>query len=92
MFGGVGVYAHERMFASLSHAGLALKLSPQDRATLLGEPGAAPLQYDPDGPVSKQYVVVPPAITADPALLAPWLSRSIAFTVTQPAAKPRRPK
>lgn len=92
MFGGAGAYAHDRMFASLSDHGLALKLSPQDRTTLLHHDGARPLQYDPTRPVSKHYVVVPPAITADPTRLAPWLRRSVDFTATLPAPKRPRPK
>ncbi|MBA3416220.1 MAG: TfoX/Sxy family protein [Chloroflexia bacterium] len=79
MFGGVGVYADGPMFASLSDAGLALKLPPADRQELIEGWGAVPLQYRPDAPVSKSKVVIPDAVRADPERLAPWLARSIAF-------------
>lgn len=77
MFGGVGVYGRDRMFASLSDAGLALKLSPPDRSALLAEEGARPLQYEEDGPASKEYVVVPSRIRGDAAALAEWVRRSV---------------
>jgi TfoX/Sxy family transcriptional regulator of competence genes len=60
MFGGSCAYVKGRVFASLSNAGLALKLSPHDQAELLKVAGAKRLQYEADAPVSKQYVVVPP--------------------------------
>jgi len=90
MFGGAGAYAHDRMFASPSNAGLALKLAPEDRAALLGLPGAVPLRYEPDAPPSRDYVVVPEAVRGDPAAFAPWVRRSIDHVQTLPPPKPRR--
>ncbi|MCC6314136.1 MAG: TfoX/Sxy family protein [Thermomicrobiales bacterium] len=92
MFGGVGVYAHERMFASLSNVGLALKLDAAGRAALLREPGARPLQYEPDGPVSATYVVVPARIWRDPVAFLPWVSGSAAHVATLPPPKRRTRK
>jgi TfoX/Sxy family transcriptional regulator of competence genes len=89
MFGGLGVYAKERMFASLSDVGLALKLPPGARADLLREPGAKPLQFAENAPVSKESVVVPPAIRADPIRLAKWTGISITYTASLPAPKPK---
>ncbi|MDQ3044565.1 MAG: TfoX/Sxy family protein [Chloroflexota bacterium] len=89
MFGGLGVYANERMFASISNIGLALKLPPEPRADLLREPGAKPLQYAENAPVSKESVIVPAAIRADPAHLAKWATLSIEYTASLPAPKPK---
>lgn len=91
MFGGVGAYGRDRMFASLSDAGLALKLSPPDRAALLAEEEARPLQYEAGGPVSKEYVVVPPRIRGDATGLAGWVRRSIDHAATAPATSRNRP-
>ena len=79
MFGGAGVYGGAKMFASLSHAGLALKLASPDRAEALKIEGAKPLQYSDDAPVSKTYVVFPDEIVNDSAQLAKWLEKSLAF-------------
>ena len=91
MFGGVGVYAEGPMFASLSGAGLALKLPTADRQELIDGFGAVPLQYRLEAPVSKSKVVIPAAVRSDPAALGRWLARSIACAAEEPVAtKPRR--
>jgi len=92
MFGGVCAYVGGRVFASLSNVGLALKLPPEAQAELLTEPGAKRLQYEPDAPPSKQYIVVPPPVQADTAALAAWLARSVDYALAQPAPKPRTSK
>ena len=89
MFGGVCAYTQGRVFASLSNIGLALKLPPDAQAELLAEEGAKRLQYEPDAPPSKQYIVVPPPMQTDPAVLAVWLARSVEYVLTQPMPKPR---
>jgi len=90
MFGGVGVYADGPMFASLSGAGLALKLPPADRQELIDRFGAVPLRYRPEGPVSKSKVVIPAALRNDPDRLARWVARSIAYAAAAAPAGPVR--
>jgi len=90
MFGGIGVYADGRMCISLSDVGLALKLGEADRARLLKLKGAKPLQYEPDAPPSKSYVVVPGSMLTDRAALGRWIAASAAFARTAPAKKSRR--
>ena len=88
MFGGIMGYAAGKVFASLSDVGLALKLAGPDREALLATPGSKPLQYEPDQPPSKSYVVVPEALLADPAGLRTWIARSVAGL--PPNAAPRK--
>ena len=90
MFGGIMAYVRGKPFASLSNAGLGLKLGPADRAALLAQPGAAPLRYEPDSPPSKQYVVVPRAMLNAPDDLASWIERSAAHVLAQPPGRTRR--
>lgn len=78
MFGGIMAYADGKVFASLSDVGLALKLSGKDRDDLLAIPGAKPLQYEPQMPPSKSYVVVPEAMLSDVATLRAWMARGFA--------------
>ena len=92
MFGGVCAYVGGRVFASLSNIGLALKLPPEAQAELLSEEGAKRLQYEPDAPPSKQYIVVPPPMQEDTAALAAWLARSVEYVLAQPAPKPKASK
>ncbi|MDQ2800821.1 MAG: TfoX/Sxy family protein [Armatimonadota bacterium] len=92
MFGGVCAYIGSRVFASLSDIGLALKLPAEAQAELLAEDGAKRLQYEPDAPPSKQYIVVPPPMQADPTALAGWLARSVGYVLALPAPKPRTSK
>lgn len=87
MFGGIMAYADGKAFASLSDVGLALKLSGDDYAALLAAPGASALQYTPDMPPSKSYVVVPDAWLDDRDRLRPWIARGAA---NLKPAKPRK--
>jgi TfoX/Sxy family transcriptional regulator of competence genes len=87
MFGGIMAYADGKAFASLSDVGLALKLSGDDYAELLATPGAKALQYTPDMPPSKSYVVVPDAWLDDRDALRPWIVRGAA---NLKPAKPRK--
>jgi TfoX/Sxy family transcriptional regulator of competence genes len=89
MFGGIMAYAGGKPFASLSDIGLALKLAGSAREELLALPGAAPLRYEPDAPVSKTYVVVPAAMLTQPDVLRGWLARS-ANGAPAPARRGRR--
>lgn len=90
MFGGIGVSGGDRVSASLLDAGLALKLSPEDRAALLAKEGARPLQYEEGGPVSKEYVVVPPRIQGNATALAEWVRRSVDHASTAPVSTRKR--
>jgi TfoX/Sxy family transcriptional regulator of competence genes len=90
MFGGIGVYANDRMCVSLSDVGLAVKLAPADQEALLKCRGAKRLQYEPAMPPSKTYVVVPTSMLSDRKELGHWLSLSAAYAAGAPAAKSRR--
>lgn len=78
MFGGIMGYANGQAFASLSNVGLALKMSGADHAALGAVPGVEPLRYEPGDPPSKSYLLLPPALLADPASLRPWVELSAA--------------
>ncbi len=90
MFGGIGAYADGRMFCSLSNVGLALKFGESDRDALLKVKGAKALQYEPDAPVSKSYVVVPDAMLDDRKALRGWIAISAAFAKAAPAKKAKK--
>ena len=87
MFGGIMGYAAEVPFASLSNVGLALKFTPGEREKALALPGAKPLQYEPDSPPSKSYVVLPPEIVADGASLHDWIVASANGLTSKPKGR-----
>jgi len=87
MFGGIGVYANDRMCVSLSDIGLAVKLAPAEQEALLKLKGAKRLQYEPSMPPSRTYIVVPDAMLRDRKALGHWLSLSAAQAAAAPAKK-----
>ncbi|BCM91324.1 hypothetical protein IAD21_03194 [Abditibacteriota bacterium] len=88
MFGGRCAYVNGRVFAWLFKIGLALKID-SETAKIWGEDGAKPLQFDPDGPIFKAHIVIPPAVIKDEDKLADWVAQSVEFVMSQPPPKPR---
>ena len=77
MFGGILAYADGKPVASLSNVGLALKLAAEDQDALLKTKGAKRLQYEPNQPPSKSYIVVPPALMKDTRRFHDWVLKSV---------------
>jgi TfoX/Sxy family transcriptional regulator of competence genes len=92
MFGGLMVYAAGRPLAILADVGLGQQIAPAEQGDLLAEEGARHLQYESGAPISKQYVIVPPAFVTVPERLRPWLTRSLAYVQTLPPPKKRSRK
>lgn len=72
-FGGLGFWIDGKIFAAYLGEGLALKLAPDDRAHLLSQ-GGSPAMY------FHEYVEVPRPMLDDPAQLAEWIEKSIAYS------------
>ena len=88
MFGGIMAYAYGRPFASLSNAGIAVKLSEDDRSCLVEKEDGYPLRYKPSDPPSKSYTVIPKSIVepgGEP--LKKWLVLSMNHCKTLPLKK-----
>jgi TfoX/Sxy family transcriptional regulator of competence genes len=88
MFGCPCAFVHGQMFAVFHPAGLALKLSDEDREALLQEPGARPFEPMP-GRKMRQYAVLPPASQA-PAFQAAgdplrhWIGKAYRYAAELP--------
>jgi TfoX/Sxy family transcriptional regulator of competence genes len=80
-FSGAAAYANGRICITLTPVGLALKLPEDARAEFMAA-GATPLRYFPNGPIKKDYVVVPPALVADAEGLEHWARKSIDYVLT----------
>jgi len=88
-FSGAAVYASGRICASLTPVGFAIKLPKESRDILLKRRGVKPLRYFAKGPVKKEYVVLPKALSGDPNSLRGLLEISIAY-VLHPSRGSRR--
>ena len=88
MFGGIMAYAYGRPFASLSHAGIAVKLGQDDKCRLIEKEYGYPLRYKPSDPPSKSYTVVPKnMVEARGETLKKWLVLSMNYCKTLPLKK-----
>ncbi len=88
-------YAFGRPFASLSNAGIAVKLSEDDRSQLIENKDGYPLRYKPSDPPSKSYTVIPKSIVeAGGEALKNWLVLSMNYCKSLPLSKkkPRKSK
>ncbi len=92
-FSGAAAYANGRICITLTTVGLALKL-PEDSRARLKKKGARPLRYFPNGPIKKDYVVVPRSYREDTRKLATWARKSIdhALTLPKPVKRLRKPR
>ena len=86
MFGGIMAYAFGSPFASLSIAGIALKLSEDDRRRLIEKEDGYPLRYKPSDPPSKSYTIIPERMVAAKGVhLKEWLVLSMTYCKSLPS-------
>ena len=81
-FSGAAVYADGRICITLTPAGFALKLPEEPRNRLMKQKGTKPLRYFPEGPIKKEYVVLPKTILEDPKTLGHWVKVSIEYVLS----------
>lgn len=81
-FSGAALYANGKICISLTPAGFALKLPEESRNDLLKQKGTKPLQYFPEGPIKKEYIVLPKNILDDRKVLRRWVKVSIEYVTS----------
>ena len=79
MFGGMGVYTGEKMFAFLIGEDIGLKLSPEDIEEAMSLPGAGPMKPDQDMEPMREYVKMPREILDNIDIFMAWVERSAAY-------------
>ena len=84
MFGCPAYFVNGNMVAGAHQESLILRLSPEDRAALLTQPGATPFTPMP-GRTMKEYVSVPPAIYESDEAFGPWIERALEYAGGLPA-------
>jgi TfoX/Sxy family transcriptional regulator of competence genes len=85
-FGGAALYADGTLFASLTPAGLAVKLPEQSRSTLLRERRGRPLRYFERGPIKKEYVVLSRRVESDSEAVRELFRAAIRHVTVQAGA------
>jgi len=91
-FSGAALYANGKICISLTPVGLAIKLPEASRNALLKQKGTKPLRYFPEGPIKKDYVVLPKTILNDVKILRHWVKLCIEHvdSLPVPARKKRK--
>jgi TfoX/Sxy family transcriptional regulator of competence genes len=79
MFGGMGVYTGEKMFAFLIGEDIGLKLSPEDLELAMQLPGAGPMRPDKNMEPMREYVRMPREILDNSAEFSVWVERSAQY-------------
>jgi DNA transformation protein and related proteins len=79
MFGGMGVYTGEKMFAFLYEAELGLKLSPEDLDEAMNMPGAGPVVPEPNAEPMREYVQMPKEVLDNYEAFIGWVEKSATY-------------
>ena len=89
-FSGAAVYTDGRICMSLTPVGFAMKLPEESRNALLKQKGVKHLRYFPNGPIKKDYVVLPKTMWKDRITLRRWVRVGMEYVLTLP--EPARKK
>lgn len=83
MFGGMGVYTGEKMFAFLVGEEIGLKLCPEDIAEAMKLPGAEPLVPEPGAEPMREYVKMPREVLDNLEKFTFWVERSASYALSK---------
>jgi TfoX/Sxy family transcriptional regulator of competence genes len=86
-FSGAAVYARGKICMSWTPVGFAIKLPEASRNSLLKQSGAKLLRYFPQGPIKKDYVVLPESLLEDIGRLRRLAKASIAYVLSLDAPR-----
>ena len=86
MFGGMGIYTGEKMFAFLVGEEIGLKLCPDDASEAMGLPGAGPMKPDKDAEPMREYVKMPPDVLDNYERFLFWVEKSANYARQKKAA------
>jgi DNA transformation protein len=79
MFGGMGIYTGEKMFAFLVGEDIGLKLSPEHFAEAMEMTGSGPCKPDPEAEPMREYVKMPREVLDDFERFTTWVDRSAGY-------------
>jgi TfoX/Sxy family transcriptional regulator of competence genes len=84
MFGCPAYFANDNMFTGVFADSIYLRLPETERLRLLAEQPEATVFEPMPGRPMKEYVSLPPALTADGETLAAWLERAYDYALSLP--------
>jgi TfoX/Sxy family transcriptional regulator of competence genes len=87
MFGYPAGFVNGQLFTGTFGSSWHVRL-PDDQRSQLAAAGGTPFEPMPGRPM-REYLVLPPAIAADPAAAEPWVRRALAYVETLPPKKKR---
>lgn len=79
MFGGMGIYTGEKMFAFLLGDEVGFKLAPEDMCEAMELTGAGPMYHDEQPAPMREYVKMPRDVLNDREKFTHWLERSAGY-------------
>jgi DNA transformation protein len=79
MFGGMGIYTGEKMFAFLVGEDVGFKLAPDDLAAAMEIPGAGPLRPAKDAEPMREYVRMPREVLDSVEDFSHWMECSLGY-------------
>ena len=86
-FSGAALYADGKIFASLSPAGLAVKLPADTRRSLIEEGKGKEFRFFANGPVKREYVALSESTVADEQSIRELIALGVAYVVGMPDAR-----
>ena len=91
MFGYPAAFVKGFMFAGVHENNIILRLSPEDRASLLQVDGAALFEPMAGRPM-REYVVVPEAVLKSGHELSAWMDKALNYSASLPPKPPKKKK
>jgi TfoX/Sxy family transcriptional regulator of competence genes len=91
MFGCPTGFANGNLFLGLHEDRFFIRLADDERAAFIEQFGATFFAPIP-GRKSRQTLVVPARVAAQPALLRHWCEKAVAYALSLPPKKPKKPK
>ena len=88
MFGYPAAFVNGNMFAGVHQENIVLRLPPDKREQLLGEPGAQQFELMAGRPM-REYIVVPDSFLGNASTLGAWLEESFRFVGSLPVKEPK---
>ncbi|MBK5109648.1 MAG: TfoX/Sxy family protein [Anaerolineales bacterium] len=80
-FSGAALYANDKIMASFSPAGFAIKLPEGERQELIQKGIGVEFRFFPDGPIKKEYVLLKESVIQDEQAFQEIFHQSVGFAV-----------
>jgi len=80
-FSGAALYANDKIMASLSPAGFAIKLPEDERLKLIQKGRGVEFHFFPDGPIKKEYVLLKESVIQDDEEFQEIFRKSVGYVI-----------